>query len=187
MRSSNVVFHFKEQERSKFYQEMTVLLKQQKEDVDSGVINHSPYYLALKFAQLEGSQDDWFKKTANKKEACIQKFRSAKMSSTTESPPACQPNSLSSTNQRPGAHITIEFENIKSAHPTTLQHLLEKAEDLLNNDRAVMHAPSSKDAEAFMVESETTLCNCSKKRKSCVQRLPRLECIQDLFPFFSRS
>ena len=146
---------FKEQEMSKFCQEMTVLLKQQKEDVDSAVINHGPYHLAPKFAQLEVSQDDWFKKTANQKEACIQKFRSAKMSSITESPPACQPNSLSSTNQRPGAHITIEFENIKSAHPTTLQHILEKAEDLLNKDRAVMQAPSSKDAEAFMVESET--------------------------------
>ena len=71
------------------------------------------------------------------------------------SPPACQPNSLSSTDQRPGAHITIEFENIKSAHPTTLQHILQKAEHLLNKNRAVMQAPSSKDAEAFMVESET--------------------------------
>ena len=72
-----------------------------------------------------------------------------------DTPPACQPNSLSSTNQRPGAHITIEFENIKPAHPTTLQHILEKAEHLLNKDRAVMQARSSKDAEAFMVESET--------------------------------
>ena len=50
---------FKEQEMSKFYQEMTVLLKQQKEDVDSAVINHGPYHLAPKFAQLEVSQDDW--------------------------------------------------------------------------------------------------------------------------------
>ena len=46
---------------------MTVLLKQQKEDVDSAVINHGPYHLAPKFAQLEVSQDDWFKKTANQK------------------------------------------------------------------------------------------------------------------------
>ena len=48
----------------------------------------------------------------------------------------------------------MEFENIKSAHPTRPQHILEKAEDLLNKDRAVMQAPSSKDAEVFMVESE---------------------------------
>ena len=57
------------------------------------------------------------------------------------SPPACQPNSSSSTNQRAGAHITIEFENRKSAHPTTLQHILEKAEHLLNKNRAVMKHP----------------------------------------------
>ena len=63
---------------------------------------------------------------------------------TTMSPPACQPNSLSSTNQRPGAHITIEFENIKSAHPTTLQYILEKAEHLLNKNRAVMKHPVRK-------------------------------------------
>ena len=91
---------------------MTVFLQQQKEDVDSAVINHGPYHLAPKFAQLEVSPDHWFKKTANQKKACIQKFRSAKMPSITESPPTCQPNSLSCTNQRPGAHITIEFENI---------------------------------------------------------------------------
>ena len=30
---------------------MTFLLKQQKEDVDSAVINHGPYHLAPKFAQ----------------------------------------------------------------------------------------------------------------------------------------
>ena len=36
-----------------------------------------------------------------------------------------------------------------------LQHIQEKAEDLLNKHRAVMQAPSSKDAEAFMVESKT--------------------------------
>ena len=136
------------------------------------------------------SQDDWFKKTANQKEAWIQKFRSAKMSPITESPPACQPNSLSSANQRPGAHITIEFENIKSAHPTTLQHILEKAEDLLNKDRAVMQAPSSKDAEAFMVESETMVkphyVTVAINGNGYVQRLPGLECIQVLFPFFSR-
>ena len=71
------------------------------------------------------------------------------------SPLACQPNSLCSASQRPGAHITIDFENIKSAHPTTLQHILQNAEHLLNKNRAVMQAPSSKDAEAFMVESET--------------------------------
>ena len=71
------------------------------------------------------------------------------------SPPARQPNSLSSTNQRPGAHITIEFENIKLAHPTTLQHILEMAEHVLNKNRAVMQAPSLKDVEGFMVESET--------------------------------
>ena len=107
------------------------------------------------------------------------------------SPPACQPNSLSSTNQRPGAHITIEFKNIKSAHPTTLQHILEKAEHLLNKNRAVMQAPSSKDAEAFMVESDTMVkphyVTVTKKRKGYVQRLPGLECIQDLLPFFSRN
>ena len=94
------------------------------------MINHGLYHLAPKFAQLEVSQE------TKKKRA----FKSAKMSSITESPPACQLNNLSSINQRPGAHITVEFENIKSAYPTTLQHILEKA-----GDRAVMQAPSSKE------------------------------------------
>ena len=146
---------FKEQETSKFCQEMSVLLKQQKEDVDSAVIKHGPYRVAPKFSKLEVSQDSWFKKTANQKEACIKKFRSAKMSASNESPPPHQPNSSSYSNERPRVRILADSTNIKSAHPTTLHHIVEKAENLLNKDCAVIEAPGSKDVEAFMVENET--------------------------------
>ena len=54
-----------------------------------------------------------------------------------------------------------------------------------------MQAPSLKEAEAFMVESETMVkphyVTVTKKRKGYVQRLPGLKCMQDLFLFFSRS
>jgi hypothetical protein len=46
---------FKENEMSKFCQEMSILLQQQKEDVDSAIINHDR--VAHKFTHLEVSQD----------------------------------------------------------------------------------------------------------------------------------
>ena len=74
------------------------------------------------------------------------------MSATNESPP---PHSSSYSNERPRVRILADFTNVKSAHLTTLQHILEKVENLLNKESAVIAAPGSKGVEAFMVESKT--------------------------------
>ena len=67
---------FKESEMTKlFWQEMSVLLMHQKEVVESAIINHGLYHLALKFSGLEVPQDDWFRKNSAQKEACVKKFR----------------------------------------------------------------------------------------------------------------
>ena len=87
---------------------------------------------------MEVSQDVWFKKTANQKEACIRKFRNAKMSSTNESPPPYPRNSSSSnSSERQRIQISVDFGGVQSALPTTLQHTLEKAENLLNKDGVI--------------------------------------------------
>ena len=52
----------------------------QKEDVDSGIINHGPYRLAPNFSNFALSPDQWFRKNAQQKEALVKKFHSAKMS-----------------------------------------------------------------------------------------------------------
>ena len=86
------------------------LLKQLKEDVESDVLNLAPYRVALKCAHLEVSQDVWFKKTANQKQACIRKFRNANMSSTNESPPPDPRNSSSlNSSERQRIQISADF------------------------------------------------------------------------------
>ena len=47
---------FQENEMSKFCEEMSKLIQQQKEDVESSIINHGPYRLASKFSDLGVSQ-----------------------------------------------------------------------------------------------------------------------------------
>ena len=53
---------FKENEMSDFVREMSVLMQQQKDDVESAIFNKGPYQLAPSFSSFYVAETDWFKK-----------------------------------------------------------------------------------------------------------------------------
>ena len=60
------------------------------------------------------------------------------MSSTNESPPPDPRNSSSwNSSERQRIQVLADFGGVKSVLPTTLQYILEKAENLLNKDGVI--------------------------------------------------
>jgi hypothetical protein len=148
--------NFKENEMSKFCQEMSVLVLRQKEDVESAIINHGPYRLAPKFSDLELSADQWFKKNSHQKEAYVRKFHNAKMSPRTVDSSSIQPSASVTSRQTQPVEISTDLTSvgITSASSTTLEHVSAKAKVLLNKVDAIIQAPTA-DGQAYMVESGT--------------------------------
>ena len=70
---------FKENEISKFCQEMRILLLRQEEDVEYAIINHCPYSLAPKYSYLGLSSHQWFMKNSRQRLENVKKFHNAKM------------------------------------------------------------------------------------------------------------
>lgn len=148
--------NFKENEMSKFCQEMSVLLSRQKADVESAIINHGPYRLAPKFAHLEVPQQEWFSKSTAQKESSVAKFHHAKMSG--EGPQIGEAPQTQRTDQiesRVQLTVDLQTQGITCVSPTTLQYIMKKAETILNKDTAIVQAPGSVYDTAFMVESTT--------------------------------
>ena len=148
---------FKENEMSKFCQEMSVLLSRQKVDVESAILNHGPYRLAPKFVHLEVSQQEWFSKSTAQKESCVAKFHNAKMLAgngpqTDEAP---QTQITAQIESQVQLTVDLKTQGLTSINPTTLQYIAEKVESILNKDTAIVQAPGSADGTAFMVESTT--------------------------------
>ena len=136
---------------------MIVLLMRQRENVDSAIINHGPYRLALKFSDLEVPQDDWFRKNSAQKEACVKKFRSAKLSNIHDTNTTPITSTASSTQNPSQKSFDFLSASIASVDPTILQHISQKIERVLNKKNAIVHAPGSADSSAFMVESDASL------------------------------
>ena len=149
--------NFKENEMSKFCQEMSVLLVRQKEDVESAIINHRPYRVAQKFSKLELSPDQWFKKNSQQKEAYVKKFHDAKMSVLSIDSSPTQPSTSTGNQEMQQREISTDLVSlgITSASPTTLKNIAEKAKVLLNASNAIVHAPNRTGEQAYVVESET--------------------------------
>ena len=149
----------KESEMSKFCQEMSILLLRQKDDVESAIINHGQYCLAPMFSHLEVPQDEWFQKNTNRKEACVKKFQSAKMSKSSECTSVTETASTSSGAEQARIQISVDLVNsgIKSVHLTTLRCMSEKVEKLLNKPNSIVQAPGSTDSSSFMVKSDSNM------------------------------
>ena len=148
--------NFKESEMSKFSQEVSVLLMRQEEDVESAILNHGPYRLAPRFLYLEVTQHDWFRKNATQKEACVKKFRSARVSNNHNTNTTLTSSTATPTQNPDQKYFGLLNAGITSVDPTILQHMSQKAERLLNKKNAIVQAPGSVDNSAFMVESDTS-------------------------------
>ncbi|CAB4040558.1 Hypothetical predicted protein, partial [Paramuricea clavata] len=138
---------------SKFCNDMSTLLFRQKEDVDSAVINKGPYRLASKFRSFEVQQSAWFKMTANQRDKHLRKFHDAQMSETANDTdnPSCSSitsESSSPTIKRVNISTDLVESGIQSAPAEILRSISNKAEDLLNKNGSIVHAPGSVDGMA---------------------------------------
>ena len=153
---------FNESEMSKFCNDMSTLLLRQKEDVDSAVINKGPYRLASKFRSFEVQQSAWFKMTANQRDKHLKKFHDAQMSETANDTdnPSCSSitsESSSPTIKRVNISTDLVESGIQSAPAEILRSISNKAEELLNKNGSIVHAPGSVDGMAYVVESYTSV------------------------------
>ena len=57
---------FKENEMSDFVREVGILMNQQKEDIESAVLNKGPYKLAESFKNFHIPENRWFGNMSNK-------------------------------------------------------------------------------------------------------------------------
>ena len=153
---------FNESEMSKFCNDMSTLLLRQKEDVDSAVINKGPYRLASKFRSFEVQQSYWFKMTANQREKYLRKFHEAQMSQTANDTNNSSCSSIisessSATIKRVNISTDLVESGIQSAPTEILRSISNKAEELLNKNGSIVHAPGSVDGMAYVVESYTSV------------------------------
>ena len=139
-------------------------------------MNHGPYRLAPTFLYLEVSQDDWFRKNATQKEACVKKFRSARFSNSHNSNTASSSSTATPTQNPCQKSFGLLNAGITSVDPTILQHMSEKVERLLNKENAIVQAPGSVDNSAFMFESDTSIrphyVTIAKNGKVCCSDCP---------------
>ena len=77
--------NFIEKEISDFVREMSVMLQQQKDDVESAIFNKGPYELAEPFKHLFVSERDWFRKRNEQRNLYMERFHKAKLSKGEES------------------------------------------------------------------------------------------------------
>ena len=97
-------------------------------------MNHAPCRLAPTFLYLEVYQDDWFRKNATQKEACVRKFRSARFSNSHYSNTASTSSAATPTQNPCQKSFGLLNAGITSVDPTILQHMSEKVERLLNKE-----------------------------------------------------
>ncbi len=90
------------------------------------------------------------------KQACVKKFRSAKVSNSHNT--VTTPTTSSATPMQKPDHKSFDLLNagIASVDPTILQHMSQKVERLLNKENAIVQAPGSAGNTAFMVESDSS-------------------------------
>ena len=146
---------FKENEMSDFVREMSVLMQQQKDDVESAIFNKGPYQLAPSFRSFYVAETDWFKKRNEQRDRHMEKFHKARFSKEKEAEVTASSSAPINANS-PSRALSVNLRNthIPSLPSTMLQSLVRKSEELLNRPGSITSAPGN--SNAFMVESQTS-------------------------------
>ena len=111
---------FKESGMPRFCGEMRTFILQQKEDIESAVINHGPYKLAQEFSSFQVSSESWFNMTTKQKQEHLKKIHAPKMSK------ECETNTTNQGNtspQRLRLSIDLLQSGFTSAAAVTLQSI----------------------------------------------------------------
>ena len=145
---------FKESDMPRFCEEMRTFILQQKEDIESAVINHGLYKLAQEFSSFQVSSESWFNMITKQKQAHLKKFHASKMSKECETNTTIQGNS---SPQRLRLSIDLLQSGLTSVPAVTLQSISNKAEQLLNKEGSIVLAPGHDGTSAFVVESQISV------------------------------
>ena len=155
--------HFKVSEMTEFCRSMSMLVLQQKEDVESAVFNTGPYKLCPEFSSFLLPENRWFQKTMKQRQVHLQKFREEKIEALGNENGNTSTEAIgpSSDKDDPSSSCSIKLsvnlvsENVTSAPIEVLKSIHEKAEALLNSPQAIVRAPGCTEHMAFMVKSDT--------------------------------
>jgi hypothetical protein len=146
---------FKENEISDFVREMSVMVQQQKDDIESAIFNKGPYELAKPFRNFYVSETEWFKKRTEQRDRHMEKFHKASMTNEKESQATATVPVPSEIVSRHGTlSLQLSSANIPSLPEATLQVIVRKSEELLNREGAITPAPGNNNG--YMVASQTT-------------------------------
>ena len=135
---------FKENEMSDFVREVGILMNQQKEDIESAVLNKGPYKLAESFKNFHIPENRWFGNMSNKQKVThLEKLHKAKMSVQKDVPDASNGNADQNDSTCVRLSLRLEKSDIQSFPSVVLKSISEKAENLLKSEGAITTAPGS--------------------------------------------
>ena len=149
--------NYKESEWPQFNEEVKELVKQQREEIIRALSGRGQYRLIQQFSHYSVSPSKWIKMRPEQRREVVTQFDKATMKSKRTLPPGSVRASASTliVTEQPSEKklsVSAEESGITKLTLTTLQHMWQKAEELINSDNAVTPAPGS-DKTAKMVLS----------------------------------
>ena len=141
---------YKESEWPQFNAEIMEIVKQQQDEIIRALSGRGQFRLLPQFSQYSVSATAWTKMRPEQRREVITKFNKATMKSKQPATVAANSDVASSSYRR--IAVSPQSSGITKLTITTLQHIWEKAEELMNNDNAITPAPGD-DKSARMVLS----------------------------------
>ncbi|KAK3700933.1 hypothetical protein QZH41_000337 [Actinostola sp. cb2023] len=156
---------FKESEMSSFCNKMEELIRHQKTDVESAILDKGPYKLAETHNRFEVNSVKWFRMNTEQRKAHIHRFRSSSVSDIShQTDKSSQPKSTqvkltqsknAETNFTPVLSVDPSDSGIANIPRASIEGIFRKAAEIISQPRALLPAPGSP-GKAFMVASNTT-------------------------------
>ena len=151
--------NYKESEWPQFNEEVKQLVKQQREEIIRALSGRGQYRLIQQFSYYSVLPSKWAKMRPEQRREVIAQFDKALMKSkrsypgsTSTSVSTSTPSTLAEEPSEKQLCVSAEESGITKLTLTTLQHMWQKAEELMNSDNAITPAPG-KDRTAKMVVS----------------------------------
>lgn len=166
--------NYKESEWPQFCLEMQQLVKEQRDEVVRALSNRGQYRLLSQYSHYSVTASVWSKMRPAQRCEVVSKFGKAtvkkqSMPATTDEHMQPGPSGLSHTVKKLG--VSARESGITKISLTTLEHMWNKAEELLNGDNLITPAPGD-DKTAKMVKSYSSpvphlVTKCSSGQYKC--------------------
>jgi len=142
----------KETEMASFCSAMEDLIRHQRADVESAIVNKGPYKLSKRYEHFSIPSDKWFRMDVRQRQQHLRRFHKSQ-----EEVKDQEGESTEKQGQAAGVPIiSIQASNagITSMPRMTVENMFRRAEELLSRNNAILPAPGNN--SSFMVESATS-------------------------------